>query len=99
MGIYHAQDEALHDAYIEGFSIYNFSFTFAAEIYPITIALPKELLGPFKRSRFLGGNILTPCGHVKRPFILQFARLTLRKKALDALTTHDLIIFDHSRFQ
>src|SRR5579871_945428 len=48
MGIYHTRDQALPDLDIQGFGIYHFSFTFAADIYPIILALPKKLFDTFK---------------------------------------------------
>ncbi len=99
MGIYHIHDEALNNATIEGFGVYSFSFGFAAEFYPITIAVPKELFKTFKRPKMPSTGLLVRCGHVRRPLTIHLVRINMTQKTLTALSFGDLILFDRCEAQ
>jgi len=96
VGIYHYHDEAIADADIIGFGSYNFSFTFAADIYPITIALPKQFFKNFSVKDPDESHLLSRGGHIKKPFILFLHLLKLYPKTLVSLMQGDLILFDRT---
>ncbi|HXW53805.1 MAG TPA: FliM/FliN family flagellar motor switch protein [Myxococcota bacterium] len=94
MGIYHIHDDALNAANVEGFGIYTFSFGFAAEFYPVTIIVPKELFTIYKRPKTPPANLLIRCSHIRRPLVIHLVRLNMTQKALTALTFGDFLLFD-----
>lgn len=95
VGIYHYHDEAIADADIIDFGSYNFSFTFAADIYPITIAIPKKFFNNFSLQNENANKIFPFAGHIKKPFIFTLRTLRLHRLALASLNIGDLIIFDN----
>lgn len=96
VGIYHCQDDLLQDADISGFGIYNFSCTFAADIYPVTIALPHQVFKTPQKPEFDGKNLFARSGHLKRPAIFTLKTLSIAQGTLHNLSFGDLIIFDHA---
>jgi flagellar motor switch protein FliN len=94
-GIYHYHDEAIADADILDFGSYNFSFSFAADIYPITIAIPKKFFKDFTIKTPHHNQMLARAGHLRRPLIFCLRTLRFFRQALISLRTGDLIIFDN----
>lgn len=96
IGIYHCQDDLLQDTNIAGFGMYNFSFTFAADIYPVTIALPAQVFKATKPEAFFTEHLFRRCGHIKRQAMVSLKTLTFSQETFRSLSFGDLIMFDHA---
>lgn len=95
IGIYQRHDETISPLTINGFGVHNFSFTFAADTYPITVVVPKDLFTTLPKIK-TPMHFLARGGHVKRSLIFRLNSLSLSQAALASLRFGDLILFDHS---
>lgn len=92
LGIYHSQDAARNDSQIAGYGTLNFSFSFAAEVYPIMVFLPHQILKK-KKPQFTPTAMLMRGGHLLCPLILNLKTITIRPDLLHSMEFGDLIVF------
>lgn len=96
LGVYHCQDEALNGADIEGFGVYNFTLSFAADTYPIMIAVPPNIFKMSRDTTFDSTNLIARCGHLSWPIIFRLKTLNCNMATINNMSFGDLVIFDHS---
>lgn len=95
LGVYHCQDESLNDTAITNYGVFNFSFAFAHDHYPVSIALPMSMFNAVK-PRDTEADLVRRCGHIKRYMHFFVAKLRMNQAILAQLSFGDLIIFDRS---
>lgn len=93
IGIYHCQDETINDAAIANYGVFNFSFTFAQDYYPVSIALPVTVFNAIK-PKTRASDVVGRCGHLSGVMTFTIAKLSMTKATVANLCFGDVIVFD-----
>lgn len=95
LGIYHCQDESINDTAIADYGVFNFSFTFAHDSYPVSIALPLTILHSIKPVE-KKIDLIPRSGHYQSSMKWNVAKLSVTRETVSHLSFGDLILFEKS---